>query len=83
MAQFELVTNLNSYDEKTMATYLAVSLGVPAQAVPGGPTDKDKSVKFHLSCKCLRHTTGRHTTRRRVVLHLSKEQKRQLGESLP
>ena len=64
-AQFELVANLNSWDQQTKAIYLAVSLGGPAQENLGD-LDKDQRSNDKVLVKAL---DNRFVTHSRKKMH--------------
>ena len=80
-AQFELVASLNDWDKKTKATYLAVSLGGPAQAVLGD-LDEDQRSDFNSLTSALENRFG--TYNRKEMFRVSlRNRKRKPDESLP
>ena len=80
-AQFELVAEINGWDQTTKATYLAVSLSGPAQAVLGD-LDRSQRTNFKELVSALNNRFGNRsrTEMFRVTL---RNRKRQKNETLP
>ena len=80
-AQFDLVAGLNSWHQATKATYLAVSLCGPAQAVLGD-LDENQRSNYKDLIDALENCFGTHNRMEMFRISL-RNRRRKTGESLP